>query len=128
MVETYANSTRLGIVYLVKGQLLVASSPLAGCEDGAGFKNYPGDHQHFWEELQQLRAVPPDYEYENFPRGRAVFNRGAGRFSLYLDRCILSKQKIVRRIISQLHLPANTIVADDPHYRCSKCLGVRGCP
>jgi len=113
---------KLGIVFMVKSQLFIASSPVIECEDYGDFTNYPGDHQHYWTELRKIRVVPAESEYEEHPRGRAVLNRKTGQFSLYLDRCILSKRKVVGRIVSQLHLPVDTLLATDPHYRCFKCL------
>jgi hypothetical protein len=121
--KTVAGEPKLGIAFLVKGRLFVASKPLAECEDWGEFKNYPGDHFQYWAELRRMKVVPAESKYEEHPRGRAVFNGNTGQFSLYLDRCIASKRRVVRRIISQLHLPADTLVASDPHYRCHKCLG-----
>jgi hypothetical protein len=115
-------SPQLGIVFLVKGKLLIASGPVSDGEDYGDFKNYPGDHPTYWTELQRAGAVPGDSEYEEHPRGRVVLNRKTGQYSLYLDRCILKKQNVVSRIVSQLHLPADTAVTTDPHYRCFKCL------
>jgi hypothetical protein len=112
----------LGIVFLVRGKLLIASSPVSEGEDYGDFKNYPGGHPSYWTELQRAGAVPRDSEYEEHPRGRVVFNRKTGQYSLYLDRCILNKPNLVSRIMSKMHLPADTVMATDPHYRCFKCL------
>jgi hypothetical protein len=114
---------QLGIVFLVKGKLLIASSPVDEGENYGDFKNYPGDHRRYWSELQKMGIVSVDSEYEEHPRGRVVLNRKTGQYSLYLDRCILRRPSTVSRIISKLHLPANAVVATDPHYRRAKCLG-----
>jgi len=73
---------KLGIVFLMKGRLFVASRLLADCEDLGEFKNYPGDHQGYWAELQNMRAVPTECEYDEVPRGRAVLNQATGKYSL----------------------------------------------
>jgi hypothetical protein len=116
-------SPELGIVFLVSGKLLIASSPVSEGENYGDFKNYPGGHPRYWTELQREGTVPGDSEYADHPRGRVVFNRKAGRYTLYLDRCILKKQNIVSRIIRKMHLPSDTVVTTDSHYRCFKCLG-----
>ena len=119
-----ARTPKLGIIFLVNRQLFIANCSLSKCEDGDEFKNYPGDHQHYWAELQNERHVSIDCEYEKYPRGRVVLNRRTGKYSLYLDRCILRNRMLVSRILSQLCLPRNTLLATDPHYRCFKCLGL----
>lgn len=123
MNRQIAPTPKLGIAFLVKGRLFIASSALTDCENWAEFKNYPGGHPRYWVELQRKGLAPLDSEYDEHPRGRVVLNAKTGQFSLYLDRCILRKQKLVRTILSRLHLPANTLIATDPHYRCQKCLG-----
>ena len=122
-----ARTPALGIMFLVDGRLFIASSPLAECQDFGDFKNYPGGHPHYWTKLRKLRAVPTDSEYEEYPPGRAVFDRKTRHFSLYLDRCILLKPRVVIRILSKLDLPAHTAVATDPQYRCPECLRQRHC-
>lgn len=112
----------LGIVFLVNGELLIASIPVSEGENYGDFKNYPGGHPSYWAELQRVGTVCRNSEYEEHPRGRVVFNRKTGRYSLYLDRCISKNQNVVSRIISKMHLPADTLMATDPHYRCLECL------
>ncbi len=106
----------------MEDKLLVVSVPVSEGENYGDFKNYPGGHPGYWTELQRAGAVPGDSEYEEHPRGRVVLNRKTGQYSLYLDRCILARQNLVSRIISELRLPGETIVATDAHYRCVKCV------
>jgi len=39
------------------------------------------------------------------------------------DRCITRNKRLVARIMSGLHLPKNTNVETDSHYRCAACMG-----
>jgi len=74
--------------------------------------------------MQMAGLVPRDVEYEEFPRGRIVYNIKTEMFLLLADRCILKKGSLVKKIIKQLDLPvAKTKGATDPHYRCFRCLG-----
>jgi hypothetical protein len=45
------------------------------------------------------------YEYENWPRGRIVFDRSRDLFIIYADRKVLTPATIAR-IKTQFHLPA----------------------
>jgi hypothetical protein len=76
----------------------------------------------YWTKQQSKGALPRDIEYEEAPRGRVTYNTVKREFYLMADRCILKEKAIVTRIRNEMHLPANTIVDTDPHYRCSKCL------
>src|SRR5581483_5578277 len=100
MKKEKSRMPRLGIVFLVRSRLFVASKLLDACEKSGEFTNYPGDHQPYWTQLQKTGAVPMECEYEEFPRGRAVLNQLSGKYSLYLDRCILRNRKLVTRILS----------------------------
>jgi hypothetical protein len=61
-------------------------------------------------------------EYEEAPRGRVVYNAISHQFTLLADECILRDKKMVRMIISELHLPSDTRTGSDDHYRCFRCL------
>ena len=63
-----------------------------------------------------LRAIVQAYEYEDWPRGRIVFDRTRDLFILYADRKLLTPATIAR-IATQFHLPADrTEVKSDRHY------------
>ena len=114
---------QVGILWLVDGNLVIDSTALTMAEDYGTFKVHPGNHCSVWEKLQQGRAVPADVEYEEFPRGRVMYDTTARRFSLLADRCILKNKGVVRNIISKMNLPSkNTDVGADSHYRCFACL------
>jgi hypothetical protein len=51
-----------------------------------------------------LRAIVRSYEYEDWPRGRIVFDRARDLFVLYADRKLLTPATIAR-IATQFHLP-----------------------
>jgi hypothetical protein len=51
-----------------------------------------------------LRALVRAHEYEDWPRGRIVFDRSRDLFVLYADRKLLTPAMIAR-IETQFHLP-----------------------
>jgi hypothetical protein len=67
-----------------------------------------------------LRALVRSYEYEDWPRGRIVFDRARNLFVLYADRKLMTLAMIAR-IKSHFHLPAErTEVQSDFHYQSTE--------
>ena len=119
-------SPKVGIFWLVKGKLLFDSTPVDDAEPYGDCKNHPRGHIDRWRQMQMTEVVPSDVEYEEPPRGRCVFNVKVDKFTILADRCILKKPNLVKKIISELQLPADKTKTDtDPHYRCYKCLGFK---
>jgi hypothetical protein len=77
-----------------------------------------------------LRALVRSYEYEDWPRGRIVFDRVRDLFVLYADRKLLTPATIAR-IATQFHLPAErTEIQSDWHYQSKETPnrpGARSC-
>jgi hypothetical protein len=117
-----ATEPRLGIFWLVHGKLLIESAPLNECEQYGDHLNYPGSHIRVWERWQQIGKVPMESEYEEFARGRVMCDTKTERFTLLADRCILKSKDLIAAIKKQLHLPKQTSLGTDPHYRCFHCL------
>ena len=110
---------RLGIFWLVDGNLLIDSAPLSECEQYGDHRNYPGSHINVWEQWQRVGKVPLESEYEEFPRGRVMYGT---TFTLLADRCILKRKDLIAAIKKELRLPKQTSLGTDPHYRCFRCL------
>ena len=64
------------------------------------------------------------HEYEDWPRGRIVFDRSRDLFILYADRKLLTPVTSAR-IKAQFHLPAErTKVQSDGHYQSKETSNV----
>lgn len=113
---------RLGIFWLVGGKLLIDSAPLSECEIYGDHLNYPGSHIRVWECWQQIGKVPVESEYEEYARGRVMCDMKSKSFTLLADRCILKRSDFIAAIRKELHLPKQTSLGTDPHYRCFTCL------
>jgi len=112
----------LGIFWLVRGKLLIDSVPLSECEKYGHHLNYPRGHNRVWEDWQQIGKAPVESEYEEYARGRVMCDKGSKKFSLLADRCILNRKDLIAAIKKELHLPKQTYLGTDPHYRCFTCL------
>jgi hypothetical protein len=62
------------------------------------------------------------YEYEDWPRGRIVFDRARELFLLYADRKLMAPA-IIERVKTQFHLPAErTEIQWDFHYQSAETM------
>jgi hypothetical protein len=115
-------SPKVGIIYLVREELLVDSTPLARAGRYGDFRIHERGHIDYWAELVKSEKVP-NCEYEEFPRGRVAYHTKSNKFGLLADSCILSQEKVLGKIFSQLNIPLeNTVMGPDSHYRCFRCL------
>jgi hypothetical protein len=113
-------------VQATKGEarLLAAGCPLDQAEPYGDCLTYSPGHYETWAHWRRnkpvdpaLRAIVRSYEYEDWPRGRIVFDRPRDLFILYADRKLLTPAMIAR-IKKQFHLPAErTEVQSDGHYQ-----------
>lgn len=117
---------RVGIFWVVRGKLVIDSTPLGEAEPYGDHLTHPRSHFDVWGQWRLGGRVPGESEYEEFPRGRVMFNTKTQRFTLLADRCILRDKSVVSRVMSLLHLPSkDTDKGTDEHYRCSACLRAR---
>jgi len=107
--------------------LLAAGCPLDQAETYGDCLTYGPGHYETWAHWRRdrtvdraLRALVRSYEYEDWPRGRIVFDRSRDQFILYADRKLLTPAMIAR-IKKQFHLPAErTEVQSDLHYQSTE--------
>ena len=114
---------RVGIFWIVDGKPLLDSASRSDAEPYGDHLTHPRGHVAVWEQYQRLGKVPLESEYEEFPRGRVMFNTKTRRFMLLADRCILRDTGTVKEIMADLNLPSkSTDTGTDAHYRCPACL------
>ena len=112
----------MGIFWLVDGKTLIDSTSLSEAEPYGDHLTHPRSHIDVWEQWRLGGKVPGESEYEEFPRGRVVYNTKIQRFTLLADRCILRDKDVGSRIMSGMNLPEGTATDTDSHYRCFRCL------
>lgn len=115
---------RVGIFWLlVDGSLLVDSGPLADAEKYGDCLTHLASHIDVWAKFQSSGRVAANVEYEEYPRGRVVFDNRKDRFVLMADRCILRREDLIRKIRASMNLTDASIeTSPDLHYRCFRCL------
>ena len=116
-----------------EARLLTAGCPLDQAEPYGDCLTYGPGHYETWAHWRRDRTVDPalralvrSYEYEDWPRGRIVFDRSRDLFIIYADRKLLTPATIAR-IATQFHLPAErTEVTSDLHYQSNETPNVLG--
>jgi hypothetical protein len=112
---------RVGIFWLIGQRLVIGSMPLSKASKYGDCKIYEGDHITLWSEMEKRGEVPRDTDYEENSRGRANFNMKTQQFNLFLDRCIMRKKNVVKKLMLLMHLPSDTeLSTDDQHERAER--------
>lgn len=117
----------VGIFWRVGDHLLIDRSTLDEAEKYGGCLTHGGGHCERWEAWQRLPAdlwrragLPPavkDSEYEEWPRGRIVFECEPVRFVMYMDRR-LQIAPVIEALTGAFGLTqAAIVVRSDTHYR-----------
>jgi hypothetical protein len=112
----------VGIFWLVDGTPLIDSTSLSQAEPYGDNLTHPRGHIDVWKQWRLSGKVPAESEYEEFPRGRIMYNAKTRRSMLLADRCILRDKNMVSTIMSAMNLPnKSTDKGTDAHYCCSGC-------
>ena len=86
-------------------------------------------HYDVWEEWREGMPPCPERiaqvvaisEYEEWPRGRIVYNPTEEQFTLYADSQILARPELVEELHEKFGLPPNrTLRKTDEHYRSKR--------
>ena len=130
MTRTAQRETpQVAIFWLVQAtegeaRLLAAGCPLDQAEPYGDCLTYGPGHYETWAHWRRDRTVEPalralvrSYEYEDWPRGRIVFDQSRDLFIIYADRKLLTPATIAR-LETQFQLPEErTEIHSDLHYK-----------
>lgn len=122
-----AGGPEVGIFWLKPdGRILMDGKPLSEAEKYGDLAIFDGTHTKLWDTFQRNGIVPPDVEYEEWPRGRVSYDTKTRKFYLFADPCILKDKGLINKIKNDFKLPSAQIKTQgDSHYRCPKCLTPR---
>jgi hypothetical protein len=123
---------QVGIFWVVQTtagetHLLAAGCPLDQAEPYGDCLTYGPGHYETWARWRRDRTVEPalralvrSYEYEDWPRGRIVFDHSRDLFIIYADRKLLTPATIAR-LETQFLLPEErTEIHSDLHYKSTE--------
>ena len=117
----------VGIFWLIDHTLLVDRSTLKEAEVYGERLTHAGGHYERWNSWQKLgakwlraRGIPDDIiltEYDEWPRGRIVYEIGPQRFIIYADRRILTTPALDHLVLAFHLSECRVLTSPDPHYR-----------
>jgi len=118
---------RVGIFWRVGGVLVVDHSTLAEAEPYGDCLTHPAGHYERWEQWRKLGAsrlaalgLPrriASTEYDEWPRGRIVYEKPTRRFVIYADRR-LQAPDVIAAVKTAFGLDRlDAVVRSDLHYR-----------
>ena len=107
--------------------LLTDATPLAEAEPYGDFLTHPRGHYETWERWkEQGSPIPADksvakamteHEYEDFPRGRIVYEAKTRRFIIYADRKLQGPSTMAAIVEAFKLTNRNFVVRSDLHYQ-----------
>jgi hypothetical protein len=107
--------------------LMAHRCTLAEAEEYGEFLTCPHGHYDLWEgwraacPMENVVGVLADSEYEEWPRGRVVFNAVHGQFIVYADQQI--SEDDLPRVLEHFGVPEGCVVfMRDSHYRRTRPL------
>lgn len=117
--EAFAGATScVGIFWFVmsrgRAELAGHATPWPEAEDYGDFKTEPRAHYAHWPVVARALKVPG--EYEDWPRGRVVYNTRDDRFIVYIDRQLAGDGFKARLLTFFALPPERTLFAFDAHY------------
>ena len=124
-------SPLIGIFWMISAtdgtRLLAASCVLDEAESYGDCLTFGPGHYEIWrgwrrsrEQDAAARAVVCAHEYEDWPRGRIVFDRARDSYILYCDRKLMGPE-IIKQIQKRFNLPPErTRIEGDFHYQSAE--------
>lgn len=133
----YPNDAYVGPYWFVldsagRIRLIAHRRALAEAEDYGDFLTSTQGHYDLWESWRTgvapkgMTAIVRDAEYEEYPRGRVVYDFVRHRFIVYGDRQVF-EHNLQTRVTKHFGIPADSNVefAKDGHYQSTRSLRMR---
>lgn len=113
---------KLGIFWIIDGEVISFSVPLDRAEHIGGFANYRHGHNHLWPYVQRLKPHVRASAYDFLPRGRVTYIVRCATFNLLVPLSCSTETKLVSLLVSRFALPISRVrVMTDEHYEPRDC-------
>ncbi len=77
------------------------------------YLDLPYDHFQIWPDCSPFIY---DYEYDDFPRGRVMFDTRIHKFKVFTSEKLCNDKELKARVMREYGLPVTTIFIADEHY------------
>jgi|JI10StandDraft_1071094.scaffolds.fasta_scaffold37716_3 hypothetical protein len=111
---------KVGIFWLYQRQIFGKAICIdQGGEAVSGLIDTDDNHVDVWEQLRITGQLPTEltsFEYQDVPRGRAIFSQKQHKLIVYLDKVLMNKES--KQTIATFFdvLPHDVIWRRDSHY------------
>ena len=108
---------KIGIFWYWNNQVIGIAHSFNITADSIGLIDSPYTHIEYWITLQEKYSELQNYEYEQIPRGRVIFDTNKEKSIIYLDKTLLYKSKI-NKVYDFFNLnPEQSVLKKDSHYQ-----------
>lgn len=110
---------KIGIFWFYKNEVMGFAHAFDSSQaDSLGMIDSSYTHVAYWQTLQGKLPQLKHIEYEDIPRGRAIFDMKKNKLIIYLDEKLLVKHKVLKIChFFDSEYQINTILCLDPHYK-----------
>lgn len=109
------NEARVGAFYFIGNKIISNDADVRDAESYGDFVNY-SSHWDLWNAFVKAYPEYDELDYDYFPRGRVIFDRGQHKYILYIDPK-LNSSKYINKIKSRYGLSSGAFrLGDDEHY------------
>ncbi len=101
---------------------LIVFSEKSTVKTSLNIADYSGAHIEMWEKVRKKYPALAFYEYDDFPRGRLVWNANENKYYFYADKNILNDLDAVNAILEQIGINKKEypiLFSKDSHYKTS---------
>lgn len=75
------------------------------------------DHFEIWPYFRNELKLPKHTEYDEYPRGRVMFNVKIHKFVVIGNKIFMEDASVKKKLLSFYGLPSTTIFETDEHYK-----------
>lgn len=110
-----SNSKLLAVFWYIDGKFYGPCNTLDADEVElyGSHLDLPYDHFQIWPIYNPFTY---DYEYDDFPRGRVMFDTNIHKFKVFTSEELCNDEEFRLAIIREYGLPVTTIFESDEHY------------
>lgn len=109
---------KIGIFWAYEGKVIGKARDLNEGIGVDGWVDSPDDHFRLWEQDPAFRSLRHmEVEYQDIPRGRAVWYEKTNSPVIYMDKKLLTSAAAKKKVVAFFDLSENNIEwKPDPHY------------
>lgn len=109
---------KIGIFWYFKNRVIgIAHHFNQSDQDSIGLIDSTYTHVEYWETLKHSFPNLQEFEYEEIPRGRVIYNAKKQKAYVYMDAKLL-KTAIAKQVAEFFELDFESVIwMKDPHYK-----------